>query len=328
MKNILVIGSNSPTGANFCAHALELGIEVIATSRSIEAPSVFLAYKWKGKTGLTFEQVDLNHDIKDLRTLITRHRPKHIINFASQSMVAESWKNPSHWIQTNIVANAELLELLRSFDFLERYIHFSTPEVYGNTENWVSEHRNYSPSTPYALSRAAGDMNVALLTQTYGFPAVITRSANVYGEGQKLYRIIPRTLLCCFTGQTLPLQGGGISERSFIHFDDISRALMLIFKQGKNGDDYHISSSQSTSIREVVSMICEITNVSFDNLVEFTEERLGKDQAYFLDATKIYQELGWSPQINMETGLDRCARWCMENLDVLRQLPQVYSHKP
>ena len=328
MTKIMVIGSNSSTGANFCAHALELGLEVIATSRSVEAHPVFLAYKWTSKMGLTFEQVDLNHDMEYLKTLIRRHHPKYIINFASQGMVAESWENPSHWMQTNVVANAELLELLRNCDFLDRYIHFSTPEVYGTTRNWVSENRNYSPSTPYALSRVAGDMNVALLTKTYGLPAVITRSANVYGEGQKLYRIIPRTLLCCLTGQTLPLQGGGTSERSFIHFDDVSRALMLICKQGKNGDDYHISSRQSTSIRELVSRICAITKVRYSDLVEVTEERLGKDHAYFLNATKICDELGWSPQVNLEEGLDRCARWCVENLDVLQLLPQVYSHKP
>ena len=245
MDTILVIGSNSPTGASFCAHALGIGFKVIATSRSKELHDVFLPYKWKDAKGLTFEKVDLNYNMDVLEGLIMSHRPKYILNFASQGMVAQSWENPTHWMQTNVVATTALLEVLRNLDFLKRYIHFTTPEVYGSTLDWISENRIYAPSTPYALSRAAGDMAVALWTKTYNLPIIMTRSANVYGEGQQLYRIIPRTFICCLTGQKLQLQGGGMSSRTFIHFDDVSRALMLICEQGNNGEDYHIWSKKT-----------------------------------------------------------------------------------
>ena len=328
MTTILVIGSNSPSAASFCAFALERGHQVIATSRSAEKSSVFLPYTWGGRSGPLFEQVDLNHDMDRLAALMKRHRPAYVVNFASQGMVAQSWDNPTHWMQTNVVAMSALLEILRHCDFLERYVHFSTPEVYGSTEGWIVEHRDYKPSTPYALSRAAGDMSVALWSKTYGLPAVITRAANVYGEGQQLYRIIPRTLLCCLTGQTLPLQGGGLSERAFVHFDDVSDAVMRICEGGRNGEDYHISPHSSITIRKLVEDICAITGRPFDEVVKMAPDRLGKDQAYLLESSKIMKELGWSPRVSLEEGLRRCADWCQKNLAELRTLPQVYEHKP
>ena len=328
MTKILVLGSNAPSGASFCAHALDQGCEVIATSRSAEKPEAFLPYKWKGRRGVTFHQMDLNTDLVLLKSLLLQHRPQVVVNFASQSMVAQSWENPAHWMQTNVVATVELLEVLRNMDFLDRYIHFSTPEVYGATPDWVREHRHYLPSSPYASSRAAGDMNVALWTTTYGLPAIITRAANVYGEGQQLFRIIPRAFLCAFTGQSLQLQGGGLSERSFVHFDDVSRALMLIIAKGRTGEDYHISPRASILIRDLVQLIAEAAQVRFDDLVEIAPDRLGKDQAYLLDSTKIGAELGWTPQVDLAEGLRRCGQWCREHLDFFKTLPQVYSHKP
>ena len=328
VKRILVIGSNSPTAASFCAHALELGYEVIATSRSKEPHKIFLPYRWKSDKGLTFNRIDINSDLDALKELIKYHRPKYILNFAAQGMVAQSWRDPTHWMQTNVVATTALLEILRNLDFLDRYIHFTTPEVYGSTPDWVVENRNYAPSTPYALSRAAGDMAVALWTKTYNLPIIITRSANVYGEGQQLYRIIPRTFICCLTGQKLQLHGGGLSLRTFIHFEDVSRALMLICEKGNNGTDYHICTKQTIMIRELVSKVCKSVNVKFDNVVEVVDDRLGKDHAYLLDPEKITKELGWQAQISLDEGLKRCANWHHQNHDVIGSLPQNYKHKP
>lgn len=328
MGAILVLGSNSPSGAALCAHASDRGLEVIATSRSPEPHPVFLPYKWKPRSGVTFKQIDINKDLESLGGLLQKHRPKYVFNFASQSMVGQSWNHPEHWMQTNVVAVVGLLELLRKMDFLDRYVHVSTPEAYGPTEGWIKETRHFDPSTPYASSRAAGDMNVVLWTKTYDLPAVITRSANIYGEGQQLYRIIPRALLCCLTGQRLPLQGGGLSERAFIHVDDLSRALMSIAESGNSGEDYHISPHGSILIRDLVRKICDLTNVAFDDVAEVSQDRLGKDQAYLLDSEKLNSELGWKERIDLDEGLRRCSEWVSENLETLRSIPQVYVHKP
>ena len=124
-------------------------------------------------------------------------------------MVAQSWARPEHWYQTNTLAMTRLHQRLRGMDFLKKFVHASTPEVYGSTSGLVSEAAPFNPSTPYAISKAACDMSLFAYHRAYGFPAVLTRSANVCGPGQALYRIIPKTVLCVLTGQRLRLEGAG-----------------------------------------------------------------------------------------------------------------------
>ena len=128
-------------------------------------------------------------------------RPTHVVNFAAQSMVGESWLHPDHWMMTNVVSAVRLHDLLRNYDGLERYVHVTTPEVYGSTDGWVTEDAPFNPSTPYAVSRAAGDMSLRTYFANYQFPVVFTRAANVYGPGQQLYRIVPRTIVAAMGGR-------------------------------------------------------------------------------------------------------------------------------
>lgn len=327
MKTVLVLGSNSPSGATFCAHALSCGYRVVATSRSLEKPDVFLPYKWGEHSNLSFYKIDLNQDLDSLQELLSKYKPAFVFNFASQSMVGQSWDTPTDWMRTNVVSLVALLELLRNQDYLERYVHFSTPEVYGSTDGWIRESNHFDPSTPYASSRAAGDMNVALWEKTYDLPSIITRAANIYGEGQQLYRIIPKTMLCCLSGKKLPLHGGGLSERAFVHCDDVSNALVEIAERGRNGETYHISPHHKVSIKELVAMICTMGGYDIEQVADIAEDRLGKDQAYLLESSKIKDELGWQPQISLETGLKRCWDWCRQNQNELMGYEWVYHHK-
>src|SRR6202012_4254260 len=186
------------------------GHDVLATSRSEEAHDAFLPYKWEKRPGkVRFQRIDLNHDLSALKSLLARERPTHVVNFAAQSMVGESWQNPDHWMMTNVVSAVRLHELLRNYDGLERYVHVTTPEVYGSTDGWVTENAPFNPSTPYAVSRAAGDMSLRTYFANYQFPVVFTRAANVYGPGQQLYRIIPRTIVAAMGGWRVGSAGGG-----------------------------------------------------------------------------------------------------------------------
>ncbi|WP_417815450.1 GDP-mannose 4,6-dehydratase [Thalassospira alkalitolerans] len=328
MKTILVLGSNSPSGAYFCAHAAEAGYRIIATSRSPEKQTVYLPYKWKKyRNNVHFFQLDLNYDLEVFRDLVAQYNPSYVVNFASQSMVGQSWEDPLHWMQTNVVSLVSLLEELRKMTCLEKYIHFSTPEVYGSTEGWVKESRNYAPSTPYASSRAAGDMNVVLWQETYDIPAIITRAANIYGEGQQLFRIIPRTFLSAYTQETLPLHGGGFSERAFIHCEDVAEALLLLCERGKIGEDYHLSPKESITIRNLVQSICDVAKCRFEDVVVESGDRLGKDQAYLLDPAKIFNQLDWKPSIPLDEGLLRCSHWVQENIEALKNHPREYLHQ-
>ena len=336
-SNFLVIGSNSFSGSHFVAEALSAGYSVWGVSRSAEPHPVFLPYRWTQANGgealatadnFSFQAIDLNTQLNQLLELIDRVRPEFVVNFAAQGMVAESWLNPTHWYRTNVVAQVALHDALRQKPFLQKYVHVTTPEVYGSTDGgWIKEHNHFLPSTPYAVSRAACDLHLHSFHQAYGFPVVFTRAANVYGPGQQLYRIIPRTLLSARTGEPMQLHGGGLSVRSFIHIKDVVRAILQLATEGEPGSTWHLSTSESCSIKELVEKICHLAGASFHELVQNSMERLGKDQSYLLDSSAIRQVHGWSDQITLDQGLEETLAWVDANLATLKSLPWSYQHK-
>jgi dTDP-glucose 4,6-dehydratase len=328
-EKYLILGSNSFSGATFADFLAAEGHDVLATSRSDEPHEAFLPYKWQKRAGqVRFGRIDLNHDLDGLKALLVSERPTHIVNFAAQSMVGESWLNPDHWMMTNVVSNVRLHEVLRNYDGLDRYVHVTTPEVYGSTDGWVKENAAFNPSTPYAVSRAAADMSLRTYFSNYGFPVVFTRAANVYGPGQQLYRIVPRTIVAAMGGQKLRLDGGGKSVRVFIHMTDVSDATLKIARAGKPGDSYHISGYELVSIRRLVEMILKRLGKSFDDCVEIAPERPGKDTAYMLDSIKLRTELGWRDTLSLERGVDDVIRWADRFSADLPKLPAQYNHKP
>jgi dTDP-glucose 4,6-dehydratase len=328
-EKYLILGSNSFSGATFADFLAASGHDVIATSRSDEPHDAFLPYKWQKRPGnVHFKRIDLNHDLEALKALLKAERPTHVVNFAAQSMVGESWLYPDHWMMTNVVSAVRLHDLLRNYDGLERYVHVTTPEVYGSTEGWVKEDAPFNPSTPYAVSRAAGDMSLNTYFANYQFPVVFTRAANVYGPGQQLYRIVPRTIVAAMTGQKLKLDGGGKSIRVFIHMTDVSDATLKIARKGTLGDAYHISGYELVSIRTLVEMILARLGKSFEDCVEIGPERPGKDTAYTLDSFRLRTELGWRDKFSLEQGIDDVIAWAKRFEGDMAKLPTKYDHKP
>ena len=329
-NNFLVIGRNSFSGAYFTKYLLEKGHNVCGISRSKEPNEVFLPYKWTDDLDTNFEfvQLDLNSNLNEIKELIKSRRPEYVVNFAAQGMVAESWLTPEHWYQTNVVSQVKLHDELRKIDCIKKYVHISTPEAYGSSDGgWLKENYHFSPSTPYAVSRAACDLHLLSFYKAYGFPVVFTRAANVYGAGQQLYRIIPRAMLSARLGRKLNLHGGGVSVRSFIHMEDVSSATYNVALQGNTGETYHISTNQTVSIRILVEKICEMTNIEFSDLVEETEDRLGKDQSYLLNSNKLRDNFAWTDNINLDTGLNQTLSWVDQNISILKSMPMDYEHK-
>lgn len=327
-QTCVVIGSNSFSGACFVNHLLQHDFNVLGISRSVEPNKAFLPYKWQPRERkFNFHQYDLNKDIAEIVDLVRENEAPYVINFAAQSMVAESWLAPADWLMTNSVSTVKLHEELRKCDFLRRYVHVSTPEVYGNCSGFVNESLEFNPSTPYAVSRAASDMSLKAFYKAYNFPVVTTRAANVYGPGQQLYRIIPRTILYILLGKKIQLHGGGVSHRSFIHMDDVSDATLRIMLNGKNGETYHISTNKVISIRDLVEALCSKLGVCFEDQVEIVGERLGKDATYQLDSSKLRNELQWQDMVSLDRGLVQCIDWVKTNIETLKNQPFEYIHK-
>lgn len=328
-ETFLVLASNSFSGASFTDYLLEKGCAVMGCSRSPEAHPAFLPYKWSARPGtFRFFQFDLNKDLDPLMDLIHAEKPVYVVNFAAQSMVAESWANPDHWFQTNVVSSVRFHERLRKCAFLKKYVHVTTPEVYGSTSGSIDETAPFNPSTPYAVSRAAADMSLRTFFAAYRFPVAFTRAANVFGPGQQLYRIIPRTILFIKLGRKLQLHGGGQSERSFIHVRDVADATARITRDGIPGEAYHISTNRVVSVRDLVRLICDRMKARFEDCVEVVGERLGKDSTYRLDSRKLRGQLGWKDQTSLEKGIDETIAWVERWLPELKQQPFDYVHKP
>ena len=242
-------------------------------------------------------------------------------------MVGQSWENPTDWYNTNVLGTINFLNQIKKLKNIKKYVHISTPEVYGSTQKNLKESRSYFPSTPYAISRAACDMHLYSLFKNYNFPVVFTRAANVYGPGQQLYRIVPKAILSLKLNRKLKLDGGGKSKRSFIYISDVCKATYELCKKSVNGDVYHISTSQLVSIKDLVEIIFKIKKKSTKKLVKISRDRIGKDNLYSLSSNKIRKEIKWKPTISLKNGLLKTMKWAEENIDILKAQPDRYIHK-
>ena len=330
MKTVVVIGSNSFSGSDFVDLLLEeTSYRVVGISRSAEKSSLFLSYrKRQDLSRFAFRQMDLNHDTDRLQALLAELRPAYLVNFAAQSEVAPSWEHPEHWFQTNTVAIASLGNFLKDQKWLERYVHISSPEVYGTCEGTVNEQAPLNPSTPYAASKAAGDLMLFTLVKNFSFPLVMIRATNVYGAHQQLFKIIPRSAIYLKLKKQIELHGGGQAVKSYIHIRDVSRGELAAMERGNGGGIYHLSPDHGVKVREVVGMLCNRLGVDFDKATKTVEERLGQDRAYVIDSSKARAELGWRPAVSLQSGLDGVVDWVEREWPRIQSEPLAYMHKP
>lgn len=327
IRRAVVIGANSFTGSQLTAALLARGSDVLGISRSPEPHEMFLPHRWAPHQRYEFIQLDLNEQLDEITAAIRAFEPGVVFNTAAQGMVAQSWQTPQDWYRTNTLAMAGLHEQLAELPFLERFVHTSTPEVYGNTTGIIREDAPWNPTTPYAVSKAACDMNLLAYQSVKGLPVCLTRAANICGPGQQLYRIIPRTILAVMTGKKLKLEGGGTSIRSFIHIADVIEATLAIAERGQNGGIYHLATDQPVSIRRLVELICEQMGADFNECVELAPARLGQDAAYLLDCTTARDELGWQPKRSLETTITDTIDWMRRYELSIDSQPHAYEHK-
>jgi dTDP-glucose 4,6-dehydratase len=330
MNKIVVLGANSFSGQDLVDLLLDdPGRKVIGISRSPERSGLFLRYKSRADLSrYQYHQMDMNRQMADLLELLDRERPDCLVNFAAQSEVAPSWEHPEQWFQTNCVALAQLVNHLRKRDYLRRYLHVSSPEVYGTCVGRVTEDAPANPSTPYAASKAGADLLLLTFLKQFGFPLLTVRSTNVYGARQQLFKIIPRAVIYVKMGRRIPLHGGGAAVKSYIHIRDISRGELAILEQGGGGQIYHLSPDKGIAVRDVVRTIAENMGRRFEDVADIVAERPGQDAAYVIDSTRARTELGWYPRIGLEDGLAEVVQWVEENWAEIARQPLDYQHKP
>ncbi|MBU2082193.1 GDP-mannose 4,6-dehydratase [Patescibacteria group bacterium] len=329
-QRIAIIGSNSFSGSHLVDFFLKnSNWEVIGLSRSPEYPALFLPYLYQKERSLRFKffQVNINTQLPDIVHLFDIMKPEVIVNFAAQGNVQYSWNHPEHWLMTNTLGVASLAFALRDKPYLKRFIQISTPEIYGLCRNYQEDSNCYNPSTPYAVSKVAGDLFLMAMFKKFKFPVSFIRSVNVYGIHQQLYRIIPRTIIFLKKGIPVPLHGGGKTQRSFIHISDVCHGIHSVILNGKAGEAYHFSGGNTMEIRNLVELICQKMNRDFEMSTEITEDRADQDPMIDLDCSRTKEGILWQPQIELYNGIDEVARWINENWEEIIKYPFEYIHQ-
>ena len=266
---------------------------------------------------LIFIKMDIT-DKKKLMALFDEHDFDGLINFAAESHVDRSIKNPNIFIDTNITGTANLLnESRKTFerknDF--RFLQVSTDEVYGSLSEKdipFNEETPLAPNSPYSASKASADMLVRSFNKTYGLPTIITRCSNNYGPYQLPEKFIPTVILNAINDLSIPIYGDGKNIRDWIYVEDHVSGIWKAFRRGKIGDVYNFGSNNEQRNMEIASLILEKLGKSKD-LITFVEDRPGHDWRYAIDFTKSQKTLDWFPETNLDEGIKKTIDWYIEN---------------
>ena len=280
-----------------------------------------------------FKQIDIC-DTEQITAAIDAFQPNAIMHLAAESHVDRSIDGPAAFIQTNIVGTYTLLEAARKYwmgldaeaqqNF--RFHHISTDEVYGDLEGTTdlfTETTSYAPSSPYSASKASSDHLVRAWHRTYGLPVIVTNCSNNYGPYHFPEKLIPLVILNALDAKPLPVYGNGQQIRDWLFVEDHARALYKVVTEGVVGETYNIGGHNEKQNIEVVKTICKILDElkpqangqTYASLITFVKDRPGHDLRYAIDATKIQNELGWTPAETFETGIRKTVQWYLNNLD-------------
>lgn len=280
-----------------------------------------------------FEQVDIC-DRAELDRVFSEHQPDMVMHLAAESHVDRSIDGPAAFIETNVMGTYHLLEAARQYwsnldearQSAFRFHHISTDEVYGDlegTDDLFTETTSYAPSSPYSASKASSDHLVRAWQRTYGLPTLVTNCSNNYGPYHFPEKLIPLMILNALDGKPLPVYGDGMQIRDWLFVEDHARALYKVVNEGEVGETYNIGGHNEKANIEVVKTICALLEElrpdkpagveSYESLITYVKDRPGHDVRYAIDATKIAQELGWTPEETFESGIRKTVEWYLSN---------------
>ncbi len=264
--------------------------------------------------------------------LLTRYRPRAVINFAAESHVDRSISGPGEFIQTNIVGTFNLLESVRTYwssldataQAAFRLLHVSTDEVYGSlskTDPAFTETNRYEPNSPYSASKAASDHLVRAYHHTYGLPVLTTNCSNNYGPFHFPEKLIPLMIVNAQAGKPLPVYGDGQQIRDWLYVTDHCSAIRRVLEAGRLGETYNVGGWNEKPNLDIVHTVCALLDElkpradgkPYQDQITYVTDRLGHDRRYAIDARKIEQELGWKPAETFETGIRKTVQWYLDN---------------
>jgi len=366
MKTYLVTGAAGFIGANFIKYLLykkykDEDIKII----------ILDALTYAGNFNTIKEDIDdvrcffIHGDIRDKVTveqIFKKNDIDYVVNFAAESHVDRSIKNPQLFLETNILGTQNLMDAARkawvtgtdaqgypTWKEGKRYHQVSTDEVYGSlgAEGYFTEKTPLCPHSPYSASKTSADMFVQAYHDTYHMPVTITRCSNNYGPYHFPEKLIPLIINNILEGKPLPVYGKGENIRDWLYVEDHCKAIDLVVREGKDGEVYNVGGhnemknidivkltiktihdmmSENKELRKVLRKQEKDANGDIsidwinDSLITFVADRLGHDQRYAIDPSKIKADLGWYPETNFADGIVKTIRWNLENQEWIREV--------
>lgn len=333
LNNILVTGGAGFIGSNFIRYMFgETGFK----GKIINADKLTYAGEKKnlddieteyGGKRYFFTKTDIC-DRKEINNLFKKHDIDTVVHFAAESHVDRSITGPADFIHTNIVGTFTLLEAAREFwepGEGNLFHHISTDEVYGSLgdEGYFLESTPYDPQSPYSASKASSDHLVRAYANTYKLPITVSNCSNNYGPYQFPEKLIPLMIRFALEGKDLPVYGDGANIRDWLYVTDHCSAIWKILTEGERGETYNIGGDSEKKNIDVVKEICSILDnihpvsenpgsgceKSYSELIKFVTDRPGHDRRYAIDCEKIKNNLGWTPSVSFNEGLDSTIRW-------------------
>lgn len=285
-----------------------------------------------GHSKYVFERIDLR-DKAAVVDVVRRHDITHVLHLAAESHVDRSITGPGDFVHTNVVGTFNLLEACRSLWngawAGRRFHHVSTDEVYGSLgpDGYFTETTPYAPNSPYSASKASSDLLVRAYHHTYGLPAVITNCSNNYGPCQFPEKLIPVVIQSVLHRKPVPVYGDGLNVRDWLFVRDHAEALWTVLTRGAQGGTYNIGGHNEWANLHIVRLICDTMDelapgLGGDSrkLITFVTDRPGHDRRYAIDATKIKNELGWTPAHQFEQGIRKTIQWYLDHQSWVQQV--------
>ena len=314
---ILVTGAAGFIGSNFVYYELEKYPEdkIVALDLLTYAGNLKNLDGCKDNPNFKFVKADIR-DRESIDKLFEDERFDIVVNFAAESHVDRSIKDPEIFLKTNIIGTEVLMDASLKYN-VKRYHQVSTDEVYGDLpleakDSFFTEKTPLHTSSPYSASKASADLLVMAYHRTFGLNTTITRCSNNYGPYQFPEKLIPLMINNARQNKQLPVYGKGLNVRDWLHVYDHCSGIDLVMRYGKNGEVYNIGGHNERQNIDVVKTILRELDKP-ETLITYVTDRKGHDLRYAIDPTKIETELGWKPRYNFETGIKETVEWYMNN---------------
>ena len=337
MKTLLVTGGAGFIGGNFVLESVARGVRVVNLDKLTYAGNLDTLASLADRDSHTFVHGDIG-DRELVSSLLLKHKPDAVVNFAAESHVDRSIDGPAAFVETNVVGTLALLEAARDYwKSLEgdaaanfRFLHVSTDEVYGSlgSEGKFTEQTAYAPNSPYSASKAASDHLVRAFHHTYGLPALTTNCSNNYGPYQFPEKLIPLVIQKALAGEPLPVYGDGMNIRDWLFVGDHCNAIARVLEAGVVGETYNVGGNAERENITVVKTICALLDERVpltdgrkrESLITFVKDRPGHDRRYAIDSSKLQRELGWTPSQTFESGIAQTVQWYLDHQDWVQRV--------